>query len=68
MRTIMSHPSIDSHYLNTFRKVKVYEVVIEDAMRRDIAAPAFWGSAFHDPFRRVALLWLGLDDPSVDFV
>ena len=42
---------------------------IEDAMRRDTAAPAFWSSAFRDPFAHVgfacyclAIVWLILFD------
>jgi hypothetical protein len=28
--------------------------IIEDALRRDTAAPSFWSLAFRDPFRQVA--------------
>ena len=47
----------------------IIDYIIEDAMRRDTATPAFWGLALCDPFRQVVraglclpIFWLILFD------
>ena len=60
-------------FITLFSSLGIHEIndiyTIEDAMRRDTAAPSFLGSAFRDSFRQVALaglclpiLWLILFD------